>query len=203
MLRVLEEQRFEPVGSNTPIKVDVRIISATNKRLEDLIENGNFRHDLFYRLNVIPVHLPPLRQRVDDIPILANHFLGLYSRRMEKSVRGFSPAVIQTFLEHPWRGNVRELEKTVKLMVVLAETGDVLDMDLLPQEMREAEPNGTEKLNGKSLRSNISQLERRMIAEALDRCRWNKARAARELGLSYPTLLSKIRTLEIERRKRF
>ena len=108
------------------------------------------------------------------------------------------------FLDHPWRGNVRELEKTVKRMVVLAESGAMLDQDLLPPEMREAEVAATvDRPNGKSLRSNISQLERRMIAEALDRCRWNKARTARELGLSYPTLLSKIRTLQIERRKRF
>jgi DNA-binding NtrC family response regulator len=116
-----------------------------------------------------------------------------------------SPAVMQVFLDHPWRGNVRELEKTVKRMVVLAEGGEVLDVDLLPPEMREAEAVPVERGNGngKSLRSNISQLERRMIAEALDRCRWNKARTARELGLSYPTLLSKIRTLQIERRKRF
>jgi len=111
---------------------------------------------------------------------------------------------MQVFLDHPWRGNVRELEKTVKRMVVLAESGAMLDQDLLPPEMREAEVAATvDRPNGKSLRSNISQLERRMIAEALDRCRWNKARTARELGLSYPTLLSKIRTLQIERRKRF
>jgi two-component system response regulator HupR/HoxA len=123
---------------------------------------------------------------------------------MEKPVRGFSPGVMQVFLDHPWRGNVRELEKTVKRMVVLAEAGDALEVDLLPPELRESEPPvAAERTNGKSLRSNISQLERRMIAEALDRCRWNKARAARDLGLSYPTLLSKIRTLQIERRKRF
>jgi len=117
-------------------------------------------------------------------------------------VRGFSPGVMQTFLAHAWRGNVRELEKTVKRMVVLADEGVALDVDLLPPEMREAAAPDAERINGKSLRSNISQLERRMIAEALDRCRWNRARAARELGLSYPTLLSKIRTLQIERRKR-
>ena len=97
---------------------------------------------------------------------------------------------------------MRELDKTVKRMVVLADEGDALEVDLLPPEMREGGAAPAEKSNGKSLRSNISQLERRMIAEALDRFRWNKARTARELGLSYPTLLSKIRTLQIERRKR-
>jgi transcriptional regulator with PAS, ATPase and Fis domain len=126
----------------------------------------------------------------------------LYYRLNDITVRGFTPRVMQIFLDHAWRGNVRELEKTVKRMVVLADRDEALDTDLLPPEMREADGVEAERSNGKSLRSNISQLERRMIAEALDQCRWNKARAARELGLSYPTLLSKIRTLQIERRKR-
>src|SRR5207249_11319014 len=120
---------------------------------------------------------------------------------MEREVKGFAPEVMRAFLDHEWRGNVRELEKTVKRMVVLAEDGDVLGAELLPPEMREAGAPVPERSAGKSLRSNISVLERRMIEEALERHRWNKARTSRELGLSYPTLLTKIRTLKIERRR--
>jgi two-component system response regulator HydG len=203
LLHVLDRGEIRPVGSTRTRRVDARVICATCVDLRDRIKEGRFLEDLYYRLNDITVRVPSLRERREDIPLLAEHFLAVYSRQMEKTVRGFAPAVMQMFLDHPWRGNVRELEKMVKRMVVLAEAGDVLDTDLLPPEMREAEAVPVEKPNGKSLRSNISQLERRMIAEALDRCRWNKARTARELGLSYPTLLSKIRTLQIERRKRF
>jgi two-component system response regulator HupR/HoxA len=105
------------------------------------------------------------------------------------------------FVNGEWRGNVRELEKTVKRMVVLADEGDTLGLSLLPADLREGAPGDPERSAGRALRSNVAQLERRMIAEALERVRWNKARAARELGLSYPTLLSKIRTLKIERRR--
>jgi transcriptional regulator with GAF, ATPase, and Fis domain len=203
LLHVLDRGEIRPVGSTRTRRVDTRVICATCVDLRERIKEGRFLEDLYYRLNDITVRVPSLRERREDIPLLSEHFLAVYSRQMEKTVRGFSPAVMQAFLDHPWRGNVRELEKMVKRMVVLAEAGDVLDTELLPPEMREAEAVPVEKPNGKSLRSNISQLERRMIAEALDRCRWNKARTARELGLSYPTLLSKIRTLQIERRKRF
>ena len=203
LLHVLDRAEIRPVGATRPRQVDARVICATCCDLRDRIKEGRFLEDLYYRLNDITVRVPSLRERREDVPILAEHFLAFYSRQMEKPVRGFSPGVMQVFFDHPWRGNVRELEKTVKRMVVLAEAGDALEVDLLPPELRESEPVVAERVNGKSLRSNISQLERRMIAEALDRCRWNKARAARELGLSYPTLLSKIRTLQIERRKRF
>jgi two-component system response regulator HupR/HoxA len=119
---------------------------------------------------------------------------------MERVVKGLSPEVMRVFLDYEWRGNVRELEKTVKRMVVLAEDGDTLGAELLPSEMREQAVPLPQTPVGKSLRSNVSMLERRMIEEALERHRWNKARAARELGLSYPTLLTKIRTFRIERR---
>ena len=109
MLRVLEEQRFEPVGSNTAVKVDVRVISATNKRLEDLIENGNFRHDLFYRLNVIPFQVPPLRERLEDVPALIEHFNQRFSGDNGKRPKSFQPDAIERLQDHTWPGNVREL----------------------------------------------------------------------------------------------
>ncbi|HEY2954267.1 MAG TPA: sigma 54-interacting transcriptional regulator [Candidatus Eisenbacteria bacterium] len=202
LLHVLDRGEIRPVGATRTKRVNARVICATGCDLRDRIKEGRFLEDLYYRLNDITVRVPSLRERREDIPVLAEHFLALFSRQMEKNLRGFSPGVMRTFLEHAWRGNVRELEKTVKRMVVLAEDGDSLDLDLLPPEMSETVGPDAQRANGKSLRSNISQLERRMIAEALDRVRWNKARAARELGLSYPTLLSKIRSLQIERRKR-
>jgi transcriptional regulator with PAS, ATPase and Fis domain len=203
LLHVLDRSEIRPVGATRAKKVDARVICATGCDLRERIREGRFLEDLYYRLNDITLRVPPLRERREDIPVLAQHFLALFSRQMEKPVAGFEPEVMKVFLEHPWRGNVRELEKTVKRMVVLADEGESLGLGLLPTEMSEAMPApAPARTNGSSLKSNISDLERRMIAEALDRVRWNKARAARELGLSYPTLLSKIRTLQIERRRR-
>jgi len=164
------------------------------------------------------VRVPSLRERREDIPVLAQHFLAVFSRQMEKSLRGFAPEVMRLFLECEWRGNVRELEKTVKRMVVLADDGDVLGVELLPAELRDAHPSATpapggngEKSaeahpnggngaprGGRSLRHSVSELERKLIVEALERFHGNKARVARELGLSYPTLLGRIRTYGLE-----
>uniref|UniRef100_A0A832IB04 Tetratricopeptide repeat protein n=1 Tax=Eiseniibacteriota bacterium TaxID=2212470 RepID=A0A832IB04_UNCEI len=201
LLHVLDRSEIRPVGATRARKVDARVICATGVDLRERIAEGRFLEDLYYRLNDITVRVPALRERREDIPVLAQHFLALYSRQMEKSVGGFAPEVLQAFLAHAWPGNVRELEKTVKRMVVLADDGDTLGPDLLPPDLQDARRALPARAGGKSLRSNINELERRMIAEALERNRWNKARAARELGLSYPTLLSKIRTLELERRR--
>ena len=205
LLHVLDRQEIRPVGSTRSKKVDSRVICATGVDLRDRIREGRFLEDLYYRLNDITVRVPSLRERREDIPVLAQHFLAYYGRQMERNFPGFGPDVMRIFMDYEWRGNVRELEKTVKRMVVLADEGDALTVELLPPEMRESVPapppaNGSERANGgRTLRSNVSQLEQRMIAEALERHRWNKARVARELGLSYPTLLSKIRLFHIER----
>ena len=200
LLRFLEDHRFERVGGTTTLAVDARIVSATTRDLEAEVEAGRFRPDLFFRLNVVGLRLPALRERREDIPLLAQHFLETFSRQMEKNVRGFRPDVMQAFLAHEWRGNVRELEKTVKRMVVLVDDGAALDTSLLPPEVREAAPasGGEARSGARSLRSNVAVLERRMIEDALERHGWNKARAARELGLSYPTLLARIRSFKIE-----
>jgi transcriptional regulator with GAF, ATPase, and Fis domain/Tfp pilus assembly protein PilF len=203
LLHVLDRSEIRPVGATRSKRVNARVICATGVDLRERIREGRFLEDLYYRLNDITVRVPALRERREDIPVLAQHFLAHYARQMEKTVRGFAPEVLRAFLEFEWRGNVRELEKTVKRMVVLADEGETLGLALLPPEMRDqagAEPEPP-KQNGSTLRANVSQLERRMIAEALERHRWNKARVARELGLSYPTLLSRIRTLRIERRR--
>jgi transcriptional regulator with GAF, ATPase, and Fis domain/Tfp pilus assembly protein PilF len=198
LLHVLDRGEVRPVGATRAKKVDARVICATNVDLRERIQAGRFLEDLYYRLNDITVRVPALRDRREDVPVLAKHFLAVYSRQMEKPVAGFSADVLRLFMSHGWRGNVRELEKIVKRMVVLAEEGDTLDLPLLPPELRDAP---ADRSGSRKLRSNVAELERRMIADALEGSRWNKARAARQLGLSYPTLLSKIRTLRIERRR--
>jgi len=207
LLHVLDRSEIRPVGATRSKRVDARVVCATGVDLRERIREGRFLEDLYYRLNDITVRVPALRERREDIPVLAQHFLALYARQMDKTLRGFSPEVLRAFLDHEWRGNVRELEKTVKRMVVLADDGDTLGIELLPPEMRErlAPPEPAPAPGGgngaRTLRTSVSQLEKRMIAEALERHRWNKARVARELGLSYPTLLARIRSLHIERRR--
>ena len=201
LLHVLDRGEVRPVGATRSRTVNARVICATGCDLRERIKDGRFLEDLYYRLNDITVRVPSLRERREDIPVLAQHFLTVFSRQMEKPVKGFASEVLRAFLAYEWRGNVRELEKTVKRMVVLADEGDTLGLALLPIELREGAQAQPERSVGRELRSNVAMLERRMIAEALDRCRWNKARTARELGLSYPTLLAKIRTLKIERRR--
>jgi Nif-specific regulatory protein len=202
LLHVLDCSEIRPVGATRSRHVNARVICATGCDLRERIQKGRFLEDLYYRLNDITVKVPALRDRREDIAVLAQHFLTLYSRQMEKRVGSFAPDVMRAFLDHEWRGNVRELEKTVKRMVVLADEGDPLTANLLPPEFAERERaagNGAPGTKSRSLRSNVGELEKRMIADALERHDWNKARAARELGLSYPTILSKIRTFRIER----
>jgi transcriptional regulator with GAF, ATPase, and Fis domain/Tfp pilus assembly protein PilF len=201
LLHVLDRSEIRPVGATRSHKVNARVICATGCDLRERIREGRFLEDLYYRLNDITIRVPSLRERREDIPVLAQHFLAYYSRQMDRNLKGFTAEVMRVFMESEWRGNVREIEKTVKRMVVLAEDGQSLGVDLLPPEMQpHGESNGT-RGGAKSLRSNVSLLEKRMIADALDRHRWNKAKVARELGLSYPTLLGRIRTLGIERRR--
>src|SRR5438093_1580736 len=170
LLHVLDRSEIRPVGATRSKKVDARVICATGIDLRERIKEGRFLEDLYYRLNDITVRVPALRERREDIPVLAQHFLTYYSRQVERRVGGFSPEVLRIFLEHEWRGNVRELEKTVKRMVVLADDGDALGVTLLPLEMREnaaAPAPAPERPTGSSLRSNVTELERRMIAQAL------------------------------------
>ncbi len=206
LLHVLDRGEIRPVGATRVRKVNARVICATSADLRERIRAGRFLEDLYYRLNDITVRVPSLRERREDIPMLAQHFLALYSRQMEKAVGGFAPEVMRVFLEHEWRGNVRELEKTVKRMVVLADDGATLGLELLPAEMREpAEPASAPVVapgpaggRARSLRSSLSDLERQLIADALRRHRGNKARVARELGLSYPTLLGRVKAYDLE-----
>ena len=128
MLRVLEEQRFEPVGSNNPVKVDVRIISATNKPLEGLIESGDFRSDLFYRLNVIPFQIPPLRERLEDVPLLVNHYNHKFSKDYGKSPKEFTVKAVEAMQNYAWLGNVRELKNVIERIVIMNQKAEVTQM---------------------------------------------------------------------------
>ena len=204
LLHVLDRQEVRPVGSNKWRNVDVRVICATNVDLKQKMSERTFIDDLYYRMNDIDIKVPPLRDRRDDIPVLAAHFVQIYSEELNKKVGGLSPKAMDQLLVHEWRGNVRELEKAIKRMIMLAEEGQSLDLDLLPLEMRPKgrAQGGNGDGGGRKLKDEVARTERRAIAEALEACGWNKSEVARRLGMSYPCLLKKIRVLGIDRRKK-
>ncbi|MCE5228243.1 sigma 54-interacting transcriptional regulator [bacterium] len=181
LLRVLQEREFERVGGSQPIKVDVRVIAATNRNLEEMIANGTFRQDLFYRLNVFPIHLPPLRDRRADILLLANHFVEKYGRANHKEVRRISTPAIDMMMAYHWPGNVRELENCIERAVLLSSDG-VLHGHHMPPTLQTAEASGT-KFEG-SLEKMLENIEHEMISDALKSARGNMAKAARMLGLT-------------------
>ena len=175
LLRVIEEKELHPLGSENPIKVDVRIIAASNKKLETEVDKGNFRSDLFYRLHVIPIHLPPLRERKEAIPLLVNHFLKKFSGEMKKEIKGISPSAIQKLLSYPWPGNVRELENTIEYAVAMT-TRDVIEEDLILQTKK-----GTEG-SLKPLKEAKKDFEREYISNLLLLTEGNVSKAAELSG---------------------
>jgi DNA-binding NtrC family response regulator/tetratricopeptide (TPR) repeat protein len=204
LLHVLDRQEVRPVGANKWQRVDVRVICATNVDLKRKMAEGTFLDDLYYRMNDIDVRVPPLRDRRDDIPVLAAHFVSTFSEELNKRVGGITPKAMDRLMAHDWRGNVRELEKTIKRMIMLAEEDEDLDIGLLPREMN---PQGgalasRDGSKARKLKDEVARTERRAISEALEACGWNKSEVARRLGISYPSLLKKIKLLGIDRRKR-
>jgi DNA-binding NtrC family response regulator len=201
LLRVLQERTFEPVGSSKTVKVDVRIIAATHQDLPVLIEKGRFREDLYYRLNVLPIEVPPLRARIDDIPLLVHHFLDVASQERHSRVDSISDGAMEHLTRFDWPGNVRQLENTIERLAVLAE-GTEITVEDLPLELRQSDP-GTAPVglslpvDGISLNAAVEQLERDLIAQALERTQWNKNRAAQLLGMNRTTLLEKIKKRNI------
>jgi len=199
VLRILQERRFERIGGAATIDVDVRVLCATNVNLKARIARGEFLEDLYYRLNDICFRVPPLRERPEDIPLLVDHYSRRFATELGKEVRGVEPEMLRLFAELPWRGNVRELEKVVKRMVVLANEGEPLTTRLVPRELLRVE----EETNGDApptLKAEVAKVERKLIGQALERSNWNKLKAARELNLSYPTLLQKIKLYQLDRR---
>jgi two-component system response regulator HydG len=189
ILRVLQSGTFERLGAIDTIAVDVRIIAATNHELKQSIEKGSFRKDLFFRLSVVPIHLPPLRDRIEEIPVLADHFLAMFVRKNRRVIRGFTPAATQALLRYNWPGNVRELENAIERAVILT-VGDMIAPDVLPAHIRgEEAPNAA---SGEQL-TMLEQAERDLIVQAMLACGGNRTRAAEQLGMSRRSLYNKLK----------
>ena len=196
LLRVLQEREFTRVGGEEVVKVDVRVIAATNKDLLVEIGAGRFREDLFYRLNVVTLTLPPLRQRKEDIPLLAQHFIEIFAEKNHKGLKGFTPQAMDNLLRHDWPGNVRELMNAVERGVVMAQAPylDTKDLTLIPEGS-----SSERKFRGKEAVGNnrpLEEVEKATILKALEASRGNKSEAARNLGITRKTLLAKLRKYE-------
>ena len=207
LLRVLQEREFMPLGSNEIIKVDVRVIAATNVDLSRLVTEGKFREDLYYRLNVISIPLPPLQDRKEDIPLLAAHFFAKYCEENVKPLRRFSAEAMRVLLDYNWPGNVRELENAVERAVVLS-SGEQVGPELLPESLIRSGKriwNLLPALNG-NLQSSLSEIleecERRIISEMLDHTGGNQTEAAERFQVPLSTLNQKIKRLSIEVKRR-
>ena len=195
VLRVLEEQRVEPVGSNEPVHVDARVIAATNKRLEEEIARGTFREDLFYRLNVIPVSVPPLRERTEDVPVLAAHFLSEYSAAYGRKPKQMTPAANAVLLRYPWPGNVRELKNVIERLVIMCPEDSIEPLHLPPELFRGAAR--SPQSNVATLQEARSAYEREFILRKLEENQWNMTRTAEALGLERSHLYRKMKVLGI------
>jgi DNA-binding NtrC family response regulator len=214
LLRVIQEKEFTPLGSTDPIKVDVRILAATNADLYQLVKEGKFREDLYYRLNVINIAMPPLRERREDIPLLVGHFFTFYCRQNNKflspageSLLSFQPDALQVLMEHNWPGNVRELENVVERAVVLANDSAV-PLDVLPDPLLQANGIRLHRKDGGPLPADaslfeiVNDFERRVILERLEQCTWSQTEAAESLHVPLSTLNQKIKRLDIKIRRK-
>jgi two-component system, NtrC family, response regulator HydG len=183
LLRVLQEREIVRVGSTQPIKVDFRCVAATNKNLDQLIEEGKFRPDLFYRLNVFHIELPPLRERRDDIPLLVNHFVRKFSMQMNKKITRVSPEAMDLLQQQPWMGNIRELENSIERAMVVAKEPEICEHDFVFKAAA-AGPNGSKSLE---------DMEKAHILRVLEQCNWNQTRAAETLEIDRVTLHHKLK----------
>jgi DNA-binding NtrC family response regulator len=193
LLRVLQERSFERLGSNTPVNLNIRLVCATNRNLSEMVQKGTFREDLYYRLNVVHMHLPPLRDRREDIPLLAQHFLEISAGQFGKKAKRFSQGAVRTLEEYGWPGNVRELENAVQRAVVLSD-GPIVDAWHLPPSIVSAPE--TTSVNG-LYEEEVRQFKKRLIVRTLRECNWHKAESARVLGVARGYLHRLINQLEI------
>jgi Nif-specific regulatory protein len=198
LLRVLQEREFDRVGGTTTIKVDVRVITATNRNLEELIAQGEFRQDLYYRLDVFPIHVPPLRERKTDVPLLADYFVEKYSKANHKQIRRIATPAIDMLMSYHWPGNVRELENCMERSVLLSSNG-VIHGHHLPPTLQTAEASGT--AHAGTLDGALENIERDLIVDALKAARGNKAKAARALGISERIIGLRVRKHGIDTRR--
>jgi transcriptional regulator with PAS, ATPase and Fis domain len=193
LLRILQDHRFERVGGEETLKVDVRVIAATNKNLTEEMKKGTFREDLYYRLNVIPIFVPPLRERKDDIPLLASHFLQKFSHERGKEVTNFSPEVMEMLLAHSWPGNVRELENVIDHAIIIAKQDKILTKDL-PQYFLQR-PLPTQEF------TTLQDYEKNLILKTLQETNWNKHKAAKRLNINRSTLYGKMKRYGLEKKQ--
>ncbi len=194
ILRVLQAREFEPVGSNRTQKVDVRIITATNRDLEKMVREGRFRDDLYYRLNVFPLVLPPLRERLEDLPVLADFFLKKYGEKNRRGVITLAPEALQAFRRYSWPGNIRELENVIERGVIVCQ-GNVLTREDLPAALQ---PQGEWLAAGGEGEPGLPELERQLISRTLERVAGQRRQAAEILGISLDELNLKIRSYGLE-----
>ena len=190
MLRVLQEKTYEPLGGTESIKANIRIIAATNKNLEKLIKDGSFREDLYYRINVIRIKLPSLRDRREDIPLLVNHFMSRFNKLKPKLISGISPRVLSILMNHNFPGNIRELENIIEHAFVLNRSGEIEIKDL-PENLRPTDANKQVEIKS------IDDLETQFIIEILRKCNWNRSEAAKRLNMHKTTLWRKMKKLNI------
>jgi transcriptional regulator with GAF, ATPase, and Fis domain len=197
LLRVLQEREFERVGSNRPVKVDVRVVAATNHDLEAAVQEKRFREDLYFRLNVVPIHLPPLRERREDILPMAEVFLKKYAAENSKAIRGLTREARHALLTYDYPGNVRELENAIERAVILAR-GDVIDQEDLPLAFQDAAGGAAPPVPPDSLPARLEALERELIQDALARADGVQTRAAELLGIGERALRYKLRKLGLK-----
>jgi PAS domain S-box-containing protein len=194
-LRVLETREFERVGGNKTIKVEARIIAATNKNLSEEISAGRFREDLFYRINVINIHLPPLRERMDDLPLIVNHFIELFNKKFKKEIRQFSSPAFDILMDYEWPGNIRELENVIEHCFVLCNE-KIIQVECLPKRLREQKKKTIASSN-EIQKNGFKDVERELILSVLDKNGGNRGKAAKELNINPSTLWRKIKKLGI------
>lgn len=193
LLRVLQQKEIQRVGSDETLHVDVRIIAATNRNLEDEIQKGNFREDLYYRLNVVTLDVPALNEREGDIPILAQHFLTVFSKKNNKEIKGFTPKAMDCLIKHEWRGNVRELENVIERACILT-YNDYIDVEQFPQLIQNLQSQKSDFENVTTL----EEMEKAFILKTLKEYGDNKSETAKQLGISRKTLHTKIKQYNLE-----
>ncbi len=193
LLRVLQEGEFERVGGNRTLKVNLRILAASNRDLQEAVKNGTFREDLYYRLNVVNIRLPPLRERKEDIPFLVQFFIEKFNKKYQMNVKGVSQRAMGVLMNYSWSGNVRELENTIESSLVI-HTPEVLDVQHLPQEIRE--PKGEPEVITIKVGTPLAEVEREVLLQTLKATRGNKQRAAKLLGINVRTIHRKIEEIK-------
>ncbi len=198
LLRVLQEREFERVGDSRPIRTDVRVIASTNRDLEKLIQQGVFRQDLYYRLNVVRIELPSLRERREDIPLLVDHFMRQFNREFKRAITGLSPEAMQILMNYPWPGNVRELENCIERAFIVCHDSVILPEHLPPEFQTNAAARALDRVSAPS-GPGSDGFERDRILAVLQQTDWNVAKSARILGIARNTLYQKMKSLNIER----